>query len=82
MRDFIEFVGGLLLALTASIVLIIGVVVGGSVLSAQWNCRAYHAATGEPTRVIAAECFVQRGGEWVIYDAAVNPKRVQLEGSK
>jgi hypothetical protein len=40
MRDFIKFVGGLLSALTASIVLIIGVVVGGSALNAQWNCRA------------------------------------------
>jgi hypothetical protein len=81
MRDFIEFVSGMVLVIVV-IAVTVGALVGITEANAQWNCRAYHATTGEPTRVIAGDCFVQRGGEWVIYDAVVNPKRVQLEGTK
>lgn len=86
MRDFIEFVGEVLVTVLVVLVvgtgLIAGAAVGLSEANAQWNCRAYHAATGEHTEVIAGDCFVQRNGEWIIYDAAVNPKRLQVEGSK
>lgn len=79
MRDFLEFAVELTVIIAIALVAFVGIIVGASTANAHWNCRAYHAASGEPTRVIAGSCFVKRGGEWVIYDAAVNPKRLQVE---
>ena len=80
--DFIDFLKFLfwIAAICSLAALVLGGTIAGLVFLANGaECYSYAAATGEHTRMIFMDCYVQEGNKWVTLDSHTANHHVEVK---